>query len=186
MKLAFEMNLSNKKLEIFNLLEKMESSIFGNYLSDLKFALRDILEERLNDINWSTYTSNSFRVGDYIIETLMVLINVHSECFRIGPQLIERILKETQIFISKYLFEAFKPYVGNISSDGLLQITVDLNFFNKVLKSLLVQETHTIVMACLQNCFQNDFSRMERVIKETEPIVNSNLDRTKVQFASLK
>lgn len=183
---AFEINLGNKNLEIMNLLDKMESSIFGNYLSDLKFTLRDILEEKFHDINWSLYASNSFRVGDYIIETLMVLVNVHRECFRIGPQLIERILKETQVFISKYLFEAFKPYIGNISSDGLLQVTVDLMFFNKVLKSLLVEDTRTLTMACLQNCFQNDVKRMERIMREVEPIVNSNFERTRVQFASFK
>ncbi|CAH00914.1 exocyst subunit SEC5 [Kluyveromyces lactis] len=183
---AFEMSLSSKNLELYNLLAKMESSIFGNYLSDLKFSLRDKLEDKFHDINWSAYTSNSFRVSDYIIETLMVLISTHSECFRIGPQLIERILKETQVFMAKYLFEAFKPYIGNISSDGLLQVTVDLCFFEKVLKGLLVEDTRTIIMACLQNCFQNDVPRMQRIIKETEPIVNSNLDRTKIQFASLK
>ncbi|CDO94016.1 unnamed protein product [Kluyveromyces dobzhanskii CBS 2104] len=183
---AFEMNLSSKNLELYNLLAKMESSIFGNYLSDLKFSLRDKLEDKFHDINWSAYTSNSFRVSDYIIETLMVLISIHSECFRIGPQLIEKILKETQVFIAKYLFEAFKPYVGNVSSDGLLQVTVDLCFFEKVLKGLLVDDTRTILIACLQNCFQNDVPRMQRIIKETEPIVNSNLDRTEIQFASLK
>lgn len=183
---AFEMNLSTKKLELYNLLAKMESSIFGNYLSDLKFSLRDKLEDKFHDITWSTYTSNSFRVSDYIIETLMILIGIHSECFRIGPQLIERILKETQVFIAKYLFEAFKPYIGNISSDGLLQVTVDLLFLEKVLKGLLVEDTKTIIIACLQNCFQNDVPRMQRIIKETEPIVYSNLERTKIQFASLR
>ncbi|AGO13714.1 AaceriAGL158Cp [[Ashbya] aceris (nom. inval.)] len=183
---AFESNLNGKKLEIFALLKKMESSIFGNYLSGLKMTLRDILEEKFHDINWATHSSNSFRAGDYIIETLMILVTVHSECFQLGPQLIQRILKESQIFISKYLFEAFKPYIGHISSDGLLQITVDLQFFQRVLRGHLEHETETILNACLQSCFQNDTQRVQRCITETDPIVTSNLNRTSVQFASFE
>lgn len=183
---AFECNLKDKNLELFTLLSKMESSIMGNYLSELKINIRDILEESFNEINWATYTSNSFRAGDYIIEVLMLLITIHSECFRIGPQLINRILKESQIFISKYLFEAFKPYIGNLSSDGLLQVTVDLQFFKKVLGPLLEKDTEVTLAACLQNCFQNNSDRMARCIKETEPIVSANLSRTSTQFAAFK
>lgn len=183
---AFEWNLKEKNLELFTLLSKMELSILGNYLSELKINIRDILEERFNEINWATYTSNSFRAGDYIIEVLMLLVTIHSECFRIGPQLISRILKESQIFISKYLFEAFKPYIGNLSSDGLLQVTVDLQFFRKVLGPLLEKDTEVTLAACLQNCFQNNTDRMARCIKETEPIVSANLTRTSTQFAAFK
>ncbi|CAB4255666.1 similar to Saccharomyces cerevisiae YDR166C SEC5 Essential 107kDa subunit of the exocyst complex (Sec3p, Sec5p, Sec6p, Sec8p, Sec10p, Sec15p, Exo70p, and Exo84p) [Maudiozyma barnettii] len=181
---SFEWSLSSKPLEIFNLLGKMESSIFGNYLSDLKITLRNVLEERFHEISWSNYSSNSFRVNDYIIEVLMVLINVHSECFRIGPQLINRIIKETQVFISRYLFESFKPFIGNLSSDGLLQVTVDIKFFEKVLGSYLEKDTEVTLNACLQNCFQNNLDRLERCISETEPIVDSNLERTRIQFAA--
>lgn len=183
---SFELNLSGRKLDIFSLLNKMESSIFGNYLSDLKVHLRDILEEKFHTINWSLYSSNSFRASDYIIETLMVLVTVHSECFRIAPQIIKRILKETQIFISKYLFEAFKPFVGSISSDGLLQLIVDIEFFQRILCDLLEKDTKAILIACEQNCFQNDVKRMQTCISETKLIVSSNIERTRVQFASFK
>ncbi|QLL31932.1 hypothetical protein HG536_0C00990 [Torulaspora globosa] len=183
---AFELNLTEKNLELFTLLSKMESSILGNYLSELKINIRDILEQRFNEVNWATHTSNSFRAGDYIIEVLMLLITIHSECSRVGPQLISRILKESQIFISKYLFEAFKPYIGNLSSDGLLQVTVDLEFFRKVLGTLLEKDTEITLTACLQNCFQNNIDRMARCIKETEPIVSANLTRTSTQFAAFK
>lgn len=183
---AFEWNLKEKKLELFTLLSKMESSIFGNYLSELKINIRDILEEKFHEISWASYTSKSFRAGDYIIEVLMLLVTIHSECFRIGPQLINKILKETQIFVSKYLFEAFKPYIGNLSSDGILQVTVDLQFFQRVLGSLLEKDTEVTLTACLQNCFQNNIDRMQRCIKETEPIVSANLSRTSTQFAAFK
>ncbi|SCV05348.1 LANO_0H05512g1_1 [Lachancea nothofagi CBS 11611] len=183
---SFETQLGKKNLEIFNLLGKMESSIFGNYLSDLKVSLRDILEERFYEINWATYSSNSFRVGDYMIETLMILVSVHSDCFRIAPQLIGRILKESQIFISKYLFEAFKRYIGNLSSDALLQIVVDLQFFLKVLGNLLERDTEATLMACLENCFENDSSRLQRCITETGPIVSANLKKASAQFASFR
>ena len=99
------------------------------------------------------YTSNSFRVGDYIIEALMILIVVHSECFRIGPQLIHKILIETQIFIARYLFEAFKPYVGNLSNDGSLQIIVDLEFFQKVMGPLLEKDTEANIKGVLTKLF---------------------------------
>ncbi|CAI4058344.1 hypothetical protein SKDZ_04G3790 [Saccharomyces kudriavzevii ZP591] len=181
---AFEWNLASKNLELFSLLSKMESSIFGNYLSDLKINLRDTLEEKFHEINWPMYTSNSFRVGDYIIEALMILIVVHSECFRIGPQMIHKILIETQIFIARYLFEAFKPYVGNLSNDGSLQIIVDLEFFQRVMGPLLEKDTEATLRACLQNCFQNDTSRLKKCIDEIEPIVSANLKRTAVQFAA--
>ena len=69
---SFDWNLRTKPLEIFNLLGKMESSILGNYLSDLKVTLRDILEENFQQIDWINYTSNSFRVNDYIVESLML------------------------------------------------------------------------------------------------------------------
>ncbi|KAM3160901.1 Exocyst complex component SEC5 [Lachancea thermotolerans] len=183
---SFETQLSRKNLEIFTLLAKMETSILGNYLSDLKVTLRDILEERFYEINWAAYNSNSFRVGDYIIEALMVLVGVHSECFKIAPQLIGRILRESQVFISKYLFEAFKPYAGNLSSDGLLQVVVDLQFFLRVLSNMLETTTEATINATLQNCFENDLDRMQRCIKETEPIVSANLEKTSVQFASFK
>ncbi|CCE61224.1 hypothetical protein TPHA_0A01410 [Tetrapisispora phaffii CBS 4417] len=183
---AFEWNLKSKNLELFNLLVKMEQSIFGNYLSDLKINLRDILEMKFREISWATFTSNSFRVSDYIIEGLMVLVTVHSECFRMGPQLINKILKETQIFISKYLFESFKPLIGNISSDGLLQITVDLQFFQSVLTDLLENDTKVTLTACLQNCFQNNTTKMKKCIQETTPIVEANLTRTSTQFAAFK
>ena len=181
---AFEWNLASKNLELFSLLSKMESSIFGNYLSDLKINLRDTLEEKFHEINWPMYTSNSFRVGDYIIEVLMILIVVHSECFRIGPQLIHKILIETQIFIARYLFEAFKPYVGNLSNDGSLQIIVDLEFFQKVMGPLLEKDTEATLRACLQNCFQNDTNRLQKCINEINPIVSANLKRTAIQFAA--
>lgn len=183
---AFEWNLREKKLELFSLLSKMESSIFGNYLSDLKINIRDVLEKKFHEISWATYTSNSFRANDYVIEVLMLLVTIHSECFRIGPQLIEKVLKETQIFIAKFLFESFKPYIGNLSSDGLLQVTVDLQFFQRVLGKLLERDTEVTITACLQNCFQNNVERMQRCIKETEPIVSSNLARTSIQFAAFK
>ncbi|CCD26972.1 exocyst subunit SEC5 NDAI_0J00800 [Naumovozyma dairenensis CBS 421] len=183
---AFEMNLKSKPLEIFNLLNKMETSIFGNYLSELKINLRDILEDKFKEISWPSFESTSFRVGDYILEALMLLVTIYSECFRIGPQLIDKIIKETQIFMARYLFEAFKPFIGNLSSDGLLQVTVDLQFFQKVLGSLLEKDTEATLTACLQNCFQNDTKRMRTCIKEVEPIVNSNLERTRVQFAAFK
>ncbi|AQZ17504.1 SEC5 (YDR166C) [Zygosaccharomyces parabailii] len=183
---AFEWNLKEKKLELFSLLSKMESSIFGNYLSDLKINIRDVLEKKFHEISWATYTSNSFRANDYVIEVLMLLVTIHSECFRIGPQLIEKVLKETQIFIAKFLFESFKPYIGNLSSDGLLQVTVDLQFFQRVLGKLLERDTEVTITACLQNCFQNNVERMQRCIKETEPIVSSNLARTSIQFAAFR
>lgn len=183
---AFEWNLREKKLELFSLLSKMESSIFGNYLSDLKINIRDVLEKKFHEISWATYTSNSFRANDYVIEVLMLLVTIHSECFRIGPQLIEKVLKETQIFIAKFLFESFKPYIGNLSSDGLLQVTVDLQFFQRVLGKLLERDTEVTITACLQNCFQNNVERMQRCIKETEPIVSSNLTRTSIQFAAFR
>lgn len=183
---AFEWNLREKRLELFTLLSKMESSIFGNYLSDLKVNLRDVLDGKFSEVSWATYSSNSFRAGDYIIEVLMLLVTIHSECFRIGPQLIHRILREAQIFISKFLFESFKPFIGNLSSDGLLQVTVDLQFFQRVLGPLLEKDTEVTLTACLQNCFQNNIERMQRCVKETEPIVSANLARTSIQFAAFK
>ncbi|CEP61395.1 exocyst subunit SEC5 LALA0_S03e01904g [Lachancea lanzarotensis] len=183
---SFETQLGKKNLEIFTLLSKMESSIFGNYLSDLKVSIRDILEKRFYEINWATYSSNSFRVSDYMIEALMDLVSVHSECFRIGPQLIGRILKESQVFISKYLFEALKRYIGNLSSDALLQIVIDVQFLLRMLGTLLEKETEVTLLACLHNCFQNDNSRLQRCIDETEPIVSANLKKTSAQFASFK
>ncbi|SCU93970.1 LADA_0G05820g1_1 [Lachancea dasiensis] len=183
---CFETQLGKKNLELFSLLAKMEASIFGNYLSDLKVNLRDILEERFYEINWTNYSSNSFRVGDYMIEVLMVLVSVHNDCFRIGPQLISRIFKESQIFISKYLFEAFKRYMGNLSSDALLQIVVDVQFFLRVMGDSLEKDTQATLMACLQNCFEKDTNRMQRCIEETEPIVSANLEKTLIQFASFK
>lgn len=183
---AFEWNLKGKNLELFSLLFKMESSIFGNYLSDLKVNIRDVLEVKFNEVQWATYSSNSFRAGDYTIDVLMLLVTIHSECFRIGPQLIHRILREAQIFISKFLFESFKPFIGNLPSDGLLQATVDLQFFQRVLGRLLEKDTEVTLTACLQNCFQNNIERMQRCIKETEPIVSANLARTSIQFAAFK
>lgn len=183
---CFEWNLAGKNLELFNLLSKMEQSIFGNYLSDLKISLRDTLELKFNEIDWPTYTSTSFRAGDYVIESLMVLVTVHSECSRVGPQLIDRILRESHIFISRYLYESFKPFVGNMSADGLLQVTVDIQFFQRVLGRLLDKDTEATLTATLQNCFQNDVGRMQRCIKETEPIVTSNLKRTSIQFSAFK
>ncbi|CCF56886.1 hypothetical protein KAFR_0B05900 [Kazachstania africana CBS 2517] len=183
---SFDLKLETKPLEIFNLLNKMGSSIFGNYLSDLKIHLRDILEVKFQQINWPNYKSTSFRINDYIIEALMLLVTVHSECYKIGPQLINKILKETQIFISRYLFEAFKSFIGNLSSDGLLQATVDLKFFQRVLGSLLEKDTAVTLTACLQNCFQNNIDRMNKCIEETEPIVTANLKRTSVQFSAFR
>ena len=182
----FEWNLRNKPLEIFTLLDKMETSIFGNYLSDLKINLKNILENKFHQIDWINYTSNSFRVSDYIIESLMLLITIHSECFKVGPQLINKILKETQLFISRYLFESFKPDVGKISSDGLLQLCVDITFFQEVLGKLLEQETKVTLKACLQNCFQNHIEKMDKCVIDMEPIVQSNLNRTEIQFAAFK
>ena len=182
----FEWNLKDKPLEIFNLLNKMETSIFGNYLSDLKINLKNILDNKFHQIDWINYTSNSFRVSDYIIESLMLLITIHSECFKVGPQLINKILKETQLFISRYLFESFKPYIGKISSDGLLQLCVDLTFFQEVLGSLLEQETKVTLKACLQNCFQNHIEKMDKCVIDMEPIVQSNLRRTEIQFSAFK
>ncbi|KAL3231615.1 Exocyst complex component SEC5 [Nakaseomyces bracarensis] len=183
---CFEWNLASKNLELFNLLSKMEQSIFGNYLSDLKISLRDTLESKFHEIDWATYTSTSFRAGDYVIESLMVLVTVHSECSRVGPQLIDRILRESHIFISRYLYESFKPFIGNMSADGLLQVTVDIQFFQRVLGRLLDKDTEATLTATLQNCFQNDIDRMQRCIKETEPIVTSNLKRTSIQFSAFK
>lgn len=183
---AFDANLQKKQLEIFNLLNKMENSIFSNYVSNLKVLLKDILDVKFNQIDLPTHTSNSFRVSDYILEALMLLVTVHSDCFRIGPQLIKKIIQDTQLFISRYLFEAFKPYIGNISSDGLLQICVDLIFFQKVLGNLLEQDTKTTLMASLQNCFQNKVERLEKCIRDIDPIVNSNIKRTSVQFAAFQ
>lgn len=183
---SFDWNLRTKPLEIFNLLGKMESSILGNYLSDLKVTLRDILEENFQQIDWINYTSNSFRVNDYIVESLMLLTREHSDCFRIGPQLINRIIRETQLFVSRYLFEAFKPYVGRLPSDGLSQVTVDLKFFQRVLGNLLEKDTEATLTACLQNCFQNNFDQMNKYIKDTESIVTANIARTTVQFAAFK
>ncbi|KTA96888.1 Exocyst complex component SEC5 [Nakaseomyces glabratus] len=183
---CFECNLKTKNLELFNLLAKMEQSIFGNYLSDLKISLRDTLESKFNEIDWATYTSTSFRAGDYIIESLMVLVSVHSECSRDGPQLIDRILRESHIFIARYLFESFKPFIGNISADGLLQVTVDIQFFQRVLGRLLDKDTESTLGATLQNCFQNNAERLKMCIKETEPIVNANLKRTSIQFSAFK
>lgn len=182
----FEWNLKDKPLEIFNLLDKMKKSIFGNYISDLKINLKNILESKFHQIDWINYTSNSFRVSDYIIESLMLLITIHSECFKVGPQLINKILKETQLFISRYLFESFKSYVGKISSDGLLQLCVDITFFQEVLGKLLEQETKVTLKACLQNCFQNHIEKMDKCVIDMEPIVQSNLNRTKIQFAAFK
>ncbi|CAI6796223.1 AIF_HP2_G0052160.mRNA.1.CDS.1 [Saccharomyces cerevisiae] len=95
---AFEWNLASKNLELFSLLSKMESSIFGNYLSDLKINQGILLKKKFHEINWPMYTSNSFRGWYYIIEALMILIVVHSGALEFGPQLIHKILIETQIF----------------------------------------------------------------------------------------
>lgn len=183
---AFDCNLQKKQLEIFNLLNKMENSIFNNYVSNLKVNLNDILDTKFDQIDLITHTSNSFRVSDYILEALMLLVTVHSDCFRIGPQLINKIIQDTQLFIARYLFEKFKPFIGKISSDGLLQICVDLIFFQKVLGNLLEEETKTTLMANLQHCFQNKVERLEKCIRDIDPIVNSNLKRTSVQFAALQ
>lgn len=182
----FEWNLKEKPLEIFTLLNKMESSIFNNYLSDLKMNLRNILHTKFHQIDWPGYTSNSFRVGDYIIEPLMLLVTVHSECFKIGPQLISKILKQTQLFIARYLFDTFKPFIGNISADGLLQLCVDIIFFQEVLGNLLEKDTEATLKACLQNCFQNHVERMEKCIVDMIPVVQSNLNKTEIQFAAFK
>ncbi|CCH62398.1 hypothetical protein TBLA_0H01100 [Henningerozyma blattae CBS 6284] len=181
---AFESNLDANSSSLFTLLSKMEQSIFGNYLSDLKVNIKNILVSRFNSIDWPNYTSNSFRVSDYIIEVLMLLVTVHSECFRIGPQLIYKVLEETQLFISKFLFEAFKKFIGKLSADGLLQVTVDLQFLQNVLGKLLEKDTEVTLAACLQNCFQNDLNRMNTCITETKPIVSANIARTSMQFAA--
>ncbi|SCV04621.1 LAMI_0H17590g1_1 [Lachancea mirantina] len=183
---CFDWQLSKKNLELFTLLNKMESSILGNYLSDLKVRLRDILEREFNEIDWTEHSSSSFRVADYVIEVLMEIVIVHRETFRISPQIMNRTLEDSQIFISKYLFEAFKPYIGNISSDGMLQATVDLQFLQKVFGNMLQKDAQATILACLQNCFEEDTARMERCLKDTEPIVKANLIKTHLQFAPLK
>lgn len=183
---AFESsNLSSSTQNLFNLLRKMEDSIFTNYLSDLKVHIKNILVTRFNEIDWPKYTSNSFRISDYLVEVLMLLVTVHSECFRIGPQLILKVLKETQLFISKFLYEAFKKFVGKLSPDALLQITVDLQFLTRILgKDILEKDTEVTLTACLQNCFQNDVQKMNTCITETQLIVDANLKRTNLQFSS--
>ncbi|CCK68166.1 exocyst subunit SEC5 KNAG_0A04980 [Huiozyma naganishii CBS 8797] len=183
---AFECHLSDKKLDIITLLQKMEVSIFGNYLSTLKINLKNILDEKFHQIDWPSHTSNSFRISDYILESLMLLVTIHSECYRIGPQLIEKVLRDAQVFISRFLFEALKTYVGAISSDGLLQITVDLIFFQKILGSLLEPETKATLRACLQDCFQNKIDKLDKCINDVQPIVDSNIKKTSIQFAAFQ
>ncbi|SSD59415.1 related to Exocyst complex component SEC5 [Saccharomycodes ludwigii] len=183
---AFDIQLSQKNLKVFPILEKMHSSILANYKSDLRYSLKSVIESSFNSINWTTYTTKTFKVSDYILETLMILVQVHKDCSTAAPHMCQEVLIDAQQFIAELLFKLFKPFEGRISADGLLKMVLDIQFFTKTLQNILDPQSDAVFKSCLQFCFQNDTNKVNQYLKEIEPVVNSNLSRTFIQFGSFK
>ena len=173
-------------LQMFTILEKMHSSILINYASDLKYELRQTLEKGFTSIDWISYTTTSFRASDYILEVLMILVQVHRDCSNISPNMSQKITSEAQQFISTYLYKLFKEHIDGVSTDGLLQVTLDFEFFIKVLSNILDAESERKLKSCLLYCFHNNPQRLEECVQQIQGAIDSSMNRTAIQFASFR
>ncbi|KAL6945241.1 hypothetical protein ACO0QE_002690 [Hanseniaspora vineae] len=176
--------LSN--LQMFTILEKMHSSILTNYASDLKYELRQTLEKGFTSIDWLSYTTTSFRASDYILEVLMILVQVHRDCSNISPDMSQKITSEAQQFISTYLYKLFKEHIDGVSTDGLLQVTLDFEFFIRVLSNILDAESERKLKSCLLYCFHNNSQKLEECIQQIQGAIDTSMNRTAIQFASFR
>ncbi|KAH3666705.1 hypothetical protein WICMUC_005522 [Wickerhamomyces mucosus] len=127
----FETNLSNQNLEIYELLNKMESTIFESFIKDQHKQLIKLINEGVLNKSW-TQTNQPIKISSFIYEILNVLNNVYINVLNVSRELIPKIFQNLLEFISINLLKDYRQ-ITTINEESLKQILLDLEFFQSIL-----------------------------------------------------
>jgi exocyst complex component 2 len=128
---VFETQLQSRKLEIYNILQKMEYTIFDAYMTEQRKPISKIVHHGVSSLDWSSINSKPTKVSSYIYETVNVLVNVHIGVLSVSPELIGNVMRDLVEYVSTCLLKEFRD-ISLFSMEAISRVILDVEFFKAV------------------------------------------------------
>lgn len=125
---ALDTQLTNANLEIYQLLKKMETTIFEAYLKDQHKIISKILASGFNTS--SSSTKSDLQISSFIYELLNSLNSVYIKTHQVSPSLVKPVIVNLLEYISSHLLKLYRSLPS--SNRNIQQCVLDIQFLHGI------------------------------------------------------
>jgi exocyst complex component 2 len=142
---SFSMPTRDANTTLRNSMDQMDSTLFEIYTRKKRSALSDIIRNGIGKLEqqWSS-EERVTAVSNYVHESLLVLVVVHSKVSEVSASLVDRIMGVLYDHIMKTILSCLRD-IEAFPLGGLLQVTADVEFFNYTMKHYQTNESQTSI-----------------------------------------
>ncbi|KAF8273712.1 exocyst complex component Sec5-domain-containing protein [Lactarius quietus] len=142
---AFDISAEADKATMMTVLEQLDQTLFGNFLSPKVTIATGKLRSGILDPEMDWYeTPQPTEIRPYMFETLMYLVGVHAQVSDVAPPLLDRTLNALVESLAEEALLCFKQ-VKRFGMGGMLRATLEIEFMHQTLSRYVTTNTGKIL-----------------------------------------
>jgi exocyst complex component 2 len=185
----FSVKLTDETNDIRNVLGRMDSKLFQNYVSPISTHLDRVIKAGISSPDWEPTTPRPTDARPYVYSVLLNLVLVHTEVSTTASPLTAPILKHLLESISTSLITAFKER-PKYSLPALMQATLDVEFLAQTMNQYTTEQvgaTQSSIYVALDERTDNDARvRLQDELQEIKGMLKRLREATRVEFVCFK
>ncbi|KAH3661853.1 hypothetical protein OGAPHI_006032 [Ogataea philodendri] len=180
----FGTSFSTSSLDVYGKIEKYESDIYAEYISQYKTQLEETILQGIKSVDWFQFSAKQILVSGFVLKPINLITIVMSKLLSHKSN-INYIMKIELDLINHFIFKLIESlkHIQQFNSSGLLQISVDLRFLVEVFQhfnqSGLKEQINLDRLITVSDRFSN---KNTKYANEINDIVRSNLQSNKAQM----
>lgn len=142
---SFSVPTRDANTTLRNSMDQMDSTLFEIYTRKKRSALSDIIRQGMAKMEsqWRSKDTPT-HISNYVHESLLVLVIVHSKVSEVSDSLVDRIIGVLHEHIIKTILSCLRE-VEVVEMGGLLQMTADVEFLNYIMKHYQTNESRNSI-----------------------------------------
>lgn len=177
----FETSLSKTpNMEIHSGLDKMELTIFDSYITDQRKNLSKIISKEMSSIDWSGILEMPTKPSNYIYQIITVLIQVRTNASKVSVELVPKLLVDLLEYCTANMLKRLRD-VSLFTDDALRQVTLDIEFFRKIVGNSMSSNATTNLDLIYKDIFGDNIN-LKALLANLKPLINKHIASSSLEY----
>ncbi|KAL8916379.1 MAG: hypothetical protein Q9172_006321 [Xanthocarpia lactea] len=190
----FETNFSHKLTDetksIKQALSQIEEKLFKSYAGPFARDLASLIHNGITSPAWVPTTDRPTELRPYVYESLLLLVNIHTEVTTTAPPLLPPIVSYLFEQIVLAFLSAFRARTERYTLAALMQATLDVEFVASILSQYTTAKASELQSQVYQELDQRTDNsarmRLQNELPEMRAILKKLRDGTRGEFMCFK
>ncbi len=190
----FETNFSHKLTDetksIKQALSQIEEKLFKSYAGPFARDLASLIHNGITSPAWVPTTDRPTELRPYVYESLLLLVNIHTEVTTTAPPLLPPIVSYLFEQIVLAFLSAFRARTERYTLAALMQATLDVEFVASILSQYTTAKASELQSQVYQELDQRTDNsarmRLQNELPEMRAILKKLRDGTRGEFVCFK